>query len=62
MAIETCGRCGSQSAKLLKCDYCTGNMCNSCIRSSKRKKIDHRRICKGCWTDMRKRNTFKGAN
>ena len=62
MAIETCGRCGTQSAKLAKCDYCNLNICNSCIKSQKRKKIDHRRICKGCWSNMAKRSAYKSAN
>jgi len=59
MAIETCGRCGNQSAKLLKCDYCATAICNSCIKSQKRKKVAKRYICKGCWTKMPKRMSFK---
>lgn len=61
MAIETCGRCGSQSAKLQKCDYCNLSICISCVKSSKRKKIDHRRICKSCWSNMGKRRAYKSA-
>jgi len=62
MSIETCGRCGTQSAKLQKCDYCDRNLCNSCIKSQKRKKIGKRYICKGCWGSITKRSMFKGAN
>ncbi|MGV8084939.1 MAG: hypothetical protein ACP5N9_01670 [Candidatus Bilamarchaeum sp.] len=61
MAIETCGRCGSQTAKLVKCDYCNTKICNSCIKSQKRKKVGKRYICKGCWGKMPSRNLFKGV-
>jgi superfamily II helicase len=62
MAIETCGRCGNQTAKLVKCDYCSRKLCYSCVKSSKRKKIDHRYICKNCWSSIAKRSMFKSAN
>lgn len=62
MAIETCGRCGAQTAKLVKGDYCGRKICNSCIKCSKRKRIDHRYICKSCWSDINKRSMFKSAN
>lgn len=62
MAIETCGRCGSQTAKLQKCDYCNRSICNDCIKSQKRKKIGHRYICKSCWGSINKRSRFKGEN
>jgi len=29
--IETCERCGAQSAKLQKCDYCNRRLCLACI-------------------------------
>lgn len=62
MAIETCERCGNQTAKLVKCNYCNRKICNDCIKSQKRKKIDHRYICKGCWSSINKRSMFKSAN
>jgi methionyl-tRNA synthetase len=62
MSIETCGRCGSQTAKLDKCDYCNRKVCNTCIKSQKRKKIDHRYICKSCWSSIGKRSMFKSMN
>ncbi len=57
--IETCARCGAQSAKLVGCDYCRRAICNSCIKSQKRKKIGKRYICKSCWTTMPSRMAFK---
>ncbi|MEM4165997.1 MAG: hypothetical protein QW153_00850 [Candidatus Bilamarchaeaceae archaeon] len=57
--IETCERCGAQSAKLERCDYCNRKLCNTCIKSSKRKKVGHLRICKDCWGQMDKRKKFK---
>ena len=62
MAIETCGRCNNQTAKLVKCEYCARLLCNSCVKSAKRKKIDHRYICKSCWSNIGKRSMFKSAN
>ncbi|NYZ75973.1 hypothetical protein H0N98_01855 [Candidatus Micrarchaeota archaeon] len=62
MAIETCERCGGQTAKVVKCDYCSRRICNPCVKSSKRKKIDHRYICKGCWGSITKRSMYKSAN
>lgn len=62
MVIETCARCGNQTAKIRKCDYCTQNVCYSCVKSQKRKKIGHRIICKSCWTKMPKRRLYKSAN
>ncbi|MEW6035983.1 MAG: hypothetical protein AB1529_05195 [Candidatus Micrarchaeota archaeon] len=57
-----CGRCGNQTAKLAKCDYCARGICSSCVKSAKRKKIDHRYICKSCWSNINKRSMFKSAN
>jgi len=62
MAIESCGRCGDQTAKLVKCNYCNRNICYPCVKSSKRKKIDHRYICKSCWSSIGKRSMYKSAN
>lgn len=62
MAIETCQLTGIQTAKLVKCDYCGKKVCYQAIKSQKRKKIDHRYICKACWSDMKKRKAFKSAN
>jgi methionyl-tRNA synthetase len=62
MAIETCARCGNQTAKLDKCDYCNRVICNTCIKSQKRKKIGHRIICKSCWSNMTKRSMYKSTN
>jgi hypothetical protein len=62
MAIETCARCGNQTAKLENCDYCNRIICYPCIKSQKRKKIGHRIICKSCWSSIAKRSRFKSAN
>jgi hypothetical protein len=62
MAIETCEKCGNQTAKLVRCDYCARRICNLCVRSQKRKKIDHRYICKNCWSNVNKRSMYKSAN
>ncbi len=59
--IETCARCGKQSAKLEECDYCKKRLCIACIKSSKRKKVGRLHICKDCWGDVRKMKKFKGA-
>jgi len=62
MAIQTCKRCGKQTAKLQTCGYCKSKICYSCIKNSKRKKIGKRYICKTCWTDMSKRKKYKSEN
>ncbi|MBU0592037.1 hypothetical protein KKF81_01575 [Candidatus Micrarchaeota archaeon] len=62
MAIETCGRCGDQTAKLDKCDYCSRNLCRKCVKSAKRKKIGRRYICKSCWSNITKRSMYKSTN
>lgn len=61
MAIETCDRCGEQSAKLLKCNTCKKKTCNSCVKSSRRRKgkVGKMHICKSCWSKMPKRKQFK---
>lgn len=62
MAIQTCKRCGKQTAKFQNCGYCKMKICYSCIKNSKRKKIGKRYICKTCWTDMKKRKKYKSEN
>ncbi|HSB46780.1 MAG TPA: hypothetical protein VLD37_02115 [Candidatus Bilamarchaeum sp.] len=62
MAIETCAKCGNQTAKIFKCNYCDRNLCVSCVKSQKRKKIGHRVICKGCWSNIARRSMYKSAN
>jgi len=62
MAIETCTRCGNQTAKLDRCDYCNRVICFPCIKSQKRKKIGHRIICKSCWSNINKRSMYKSTN
>lgn len=58
--METCERCGKQSAKLEKCDYCNRRVCVvACIKSSKRKKVGRLYICKDCWGEMPKRRKYK---
>jgi len=59
--IHTCERCGAQTAKVVKCDYCQKTIDNSCIKSQKRKKVGRRYICKGCWSNMSSRSDFKSA-
>jgi hypothetical protein len=62
MAIETCARCGNQTAKLQKCDYCDRKICYSCIKSSKRKRVGKRYICKSCWSNITKRSIYKSTS
>ncbi len=57
--IETCARCGAQSAKIEKCGYCSRRICYTCIKSQKRKKPGKLFICKSCWTSMPQRKRFK---
>ncbi|MFA5050162.1 MAG: hypothetical protein WC501_04085 [Candidatus Micrarchaeia archaeon] len=60
MAIITCERCGNQTAKVEKCNYCNLTICNDCIKSQKRnKKILRAFICKSCWSNMKKRKSYK---
>lgn len=62
MAILTCERCGKQTAKVNKCDYCTKALCYDCVKSSKTvgKKKDMF-ICKSCWSNIPNRTKFKAA-
>ncbi|HID72770.1 TPA: hypothetical protein EYP38_02405 [Candidatus Micrarchaeota archaeon] len=60
--IKSCERCGTQTAKLETCGYCDRNVCESCIKNSKRKKIGRRFICKDCWGDMEKRKRYKSSD
>ncbi|MBD3210862.1 hypothetical protein GF318_05765 [Candidatus Micrarchaeota archaeon] len=62
MAIQTCQRCGAQTAKLYECDYCQKKVCENCLKSSKRKKVGKRYICKSCWSDLEKRKAYKSEN
>lgn len=61
MPIETCELSGEQSAKLVKCNYCNKKVSTKHIKSQKRKKVDHRYICKACWSSMPKRSEYKSA-
>ncbi|MFH1394259.1 MAG: hypothetical protein ABII71_00010 [Candidatus Micrarchaeota archaeon] len=60
--IKSCGRCGEQTAKLETCGYCNKDICESCIKSSKRKKVGRRFICKDCWGDISKRKKYKSSD
>lgn len=57
--IESCERCGEQTAKLEKCDFCKRKVCFACIKSSKRKKSGRMFICKDCWGKMPRRKKYK---
>lgn len=59
--IITCSRCGTQTPKVVNCDYCKKVICNSCIKSQKRKKVGRIYICKSCWSLMPSRKRFKSA-
>jgi len=63
MAILTCERCGKQTAKLDKCNYCSKSACVSCIKSARRskKKTGKYFICKTCWSNIPKRKKFKSS-
>ncbi|MCK4318998.1 hypothetical protein KAW38_00300 [Candidatus Micrarchaeota archaeon] len=60
MAIGICQRCGEQTAKLEKCDYCDRLICNMCKKSAKIVgKLKRLVICKDCWGNMKRRGKFK---
>ncbi|MBI5223213.1 hypothetical protein HY990_02215 [Candidatus Micrarchaeota archaeon] len=61
MAIETCELTGTQSAKLVKCNYCSKKICMAAVKSQKRKEVGIRYICKTCWCSMAKRGAYKSA-
>ena len=62
MAILSCERCGKQTAKINKCDYCTKNLCYDCVKSSKKMtKVKALFICKNCWSNMKSRTKYKSA-
>ena len=62
MVMMTCERCGKQSPKLEKCNYCGRLVCRDCTKSSKRLKVGRLFICKDCWSDMKKRKEYKSVN
>jgi len=58
--VFTCERCKAEVFKYLQCGYCGRSICNNCIKSSKKiTKINRIVICKSCWSDMKKRSTYK---
>lgn len=59
--IYTCSRCGAQTPKVVKCDYCKKVICNNCVKSQKRKKVGRIYICKGCWSSLPTRKAFKSV-
>jgi len=59
--IVTCDRCGTQTAKVFHCYYCKKVICNSCIKSQKRLKTEKLYICKGCWSSIPSRKSYKHA-
>jgi hypothetical protein len=59
--IETCARCGAQSAKIETCEYCKRRIDYSCIKSQKRKKPGKIFICKSCWSSIPSRRLFKAV-
>ena len=62
MAIITCERGGEQVARAERCSYCNKQVCESCLKSSKRiGKVKRYYICKGCWGNMGSRSRFKSA-
>ncbi|MBN2477739.1 hypothetical protein JXB01_00430 [Candidatus Micrarchaeota archaeon] len=62
MPVKSCERCGSQSDKMEKCNYCGKVLCYQCIKSQKRVGKTRRYfICKSCWSSMKSRKAFKSA-
>ena len=62
MPIVTCERCGAQTAKVEKCNYCGKTICYNCIKSQKRvDKTKRYYICKSCWSNLDARKQFKSV-
>jgi len=59
--IETCMRCGAQTARLANCNYCKKAICYTCVKSQKRKKPGKLFICKSCWSTMASRKHYKSS-
>lgn len=59
----TCERCKKEIFRYQACNYCGKKICDSCIKSSQRiSKVKRLVICKSCWSDMKKRKTYKSKN
>jgi len=55
-----CQRCKKETYFLEKDLYCGRNVCNACVKSSKRPvRTLHVVICKDCWGDLKKRAVYK---
>jgi len=57
-----CERCKREMAFIQECGYCSRKICRACEKSSAtHSKTSRTAICKGCWTDLRKRTRYKSA-
>jgi len=62
MAIVTCERRGEQVARAERCTYCNKQVCEACLKSSKRiAKTRRYFICKSCWGNIGFRTRFKSS-
>jgi hypothetical protein len=58
-----CEKCSADVYKIETCRYCNKKICNDCVKSSRRvTKIARIVICKDCWSDMKKRKSFKSLS
>lgn len=57
-----CQRCGTEIYKYSTCNYCKRNICNNCIKSSRRvSKVIRLVICADDWSKMPTRKIYKSV-
>ena len=62
MPVFICERCGKETHRTEKCNYCGKKICKACVKSSKNvKKTQRLVICKDCWGKMEARKKWKSA-
>ena len=55
-----CERCKDEVHFVQIDQFCNRMICNNCMKASKNPlKTKHVAICKDCWSDMKKRHSYK---
>ncbi len=55
-----CERCKREVFRYESCNYCGRKVCHSCVKSSQTATKTMRLvICGDCWSDMRRRRSYK---